>query len=30
MSDTEMALIKPDLSANKDTLSDNSNLKALY
>ena len=30
LSETEMALIKPEMSANKDTLSDNSNLKALY
>ena len=30
LSETEMAFIKPEMSANKDTLSDNSNLKALY
>ena len=30
LSETEMALIKPEMSANKDTLSVNSNLKALY
>lgn len=30
LSETEMALIKPELSANKDRLSDNSNLKGLY
>lgn len=30
LSETEMALIKPEMSAYKDRLSDNSNLKGLY